>query len=473
MALSTEQYLAADACTLAQWVRDGEVTPRALLDMALQRAQAMQARIGAVSQWLEPVALACLETIPPRAALAGVPFLVKDLGAALAGGRSIASCRHLAQNAPVDSIDSDLMARFKAGGLVPFGKTTVPEFGLNLSSEPAIGPLCRNPWNVARSAGGSSGGSAAAVAAGIVPMAHATDAAGSIRVPAAACGLVGLKPGRGAVPQGPQYNNILGGLASELVLSRSVRDSAAAWSLARMRGPQHSDSESAPKGHAPKRIALLDLPPQGVPQDSQWAAAAHASARLLEAAGHRVSLLDSRRLEEACALAMQAFDVFGSRRAAAAVQALQPAAPDMESISWAAAHRGQSLRALDHVNAEIAVARCGALLDILWQEFDLILSPALAQPIPLLGQLPTTGTGQDLAAWQAHLQRFTDLAPYSPLANVAGCPAIVFPHGKAQDGMPLAVQILAPQGGEDLLLAVAAFFETEASWPLLAPLAYD
>ena len=472
MALSTDQYLAADACTMAQWVRDGEVTPRALLDIALQRAHALQARIGAVSQWLEPVALECLETIPPRATLAGVPFLVKDLGAALAGGRGIASCRHLAQHAPVDTVDSDLMARFKAGGLVPFGKTTVPEFGLNLTSEPAIGPLCRNPWNLARSAGGSSGGSAAAVAAGIVPLAHATDAAGSIRVPAAACGLVGLKPGRGAVPQGPQYNNILGGLASELVLSRSVRDSVAAWCLVRARGAQLLDSEPPHSTPAPKRIALLDLPPQGVPQDSQWAGAAHA-ARLLEEAGHRVSLLDSHRLEEACALALQAFDVFGSRRAAAAVQALQPAAPDMESISWAAAHRGQGLSALDHVTAEIAVARCGALLDALWQEFDLILSPALAQPIPLLGQLPTTGTGQDLGAWQAHLQRFTDLAPYSPLANVAGCPAIVFPHGQAQDGMPLAVQILAPQGGEDLLLEVAAFFETEAPWPLLAPLAYD
>ena len=169
---------------------------------------------------------------------------------------------------------------------------------------------------------------------------------------------------------------------------------------------------------------------------------------------------------------MQAFDVFGSRRAAAAVQALQPAAQDMECISWAAAHRGQSLSALDHVNAEISVARCGALLDVLWEEFDLILSPALAQPIPLLGQLPTTGTGQDLAAWQAHLQRFTDLAPYSALANVSGCPAIVVPHGQARDGMPLAIQILAPPGGEDLLLAVAAFFETEAPWPQLAPMAY-
>ena len=472
MALSTKHYLSADACTMAQWVRDGDVTPRALLDMAMQRARALQTRTGAISQWLDPVALDCLDALPPRATLAGVPFLVKDLGAALAGGRGLASCRHLAQHAPVDTQDSTLMARFKAGGLVPFGKTTVPEFGLNLSTEPAIGPVCRNPWNPARSAGGSSGGSAAAVAAGIVPMAHATDAAGSIRVPAAACGLVGLKPGRGTVPQGPQYNNLLGGLASELVLSRSVRDSAAAWDLVRVRGLQHSVGPRTLDTPALKRIALLDLPPQGVPQDGQWAGAAHAAARRLEGAGHRLSLLDSRRLEEACALSMQAFDVFGSRRAAAAVQALQPAAQDMECISWAAAHRGQSLSALDHVNAEIAVARCGALLDVLWEEFDLILSPALAQPIPLLGQLPTTGTGQDLAAWQAHLQRFTDLAPYSALANVSGCPAIVVPHGQARDGMPLAIQILAPPGGEDLLLAVAAFFETEAPWPQLAPMAY-
>ena len=479
MALSTEQYLGADACTMAQWVRDGDVTAAALMAMALQRSHALGERIGAISQWISHVGESCLQSLNPQAMLAGVPFLVKDLGAPLAGAKGQAGCRHLAHHASADTQDGELMARFKAGGLLPFAKTTVPEFGLNLSTEPAIGPVCRNPWDLARSAGGSSGGSAAAVAAGIVPMAHATDAGGSIRVPAAACGLVGLKPGRGAVPQGPQYNNLLGGLASELVLSRSVRDSAAAWHLARVHRPKARPvqdlpavANGAPSALGSQRIALLDLPPQGVPQDAQWAAATHAAALLLEDAGHRVTRLDSRRLEEACALSAQAFDVYASRSAAAAAQALQPAPDGLESMTWAAASRGHSLSALDHANAEIAVARSGALLQTLWESFDLILSPALAQPIPLLGHMPTTGTGQDSAAWQAHLQRFTELAPYSALANVAGCPAIVLPHGLSRSAMPLAIQFMAPLGGEDLLLAIGAFFETRAPWPQLAPIAY-
>ena len=464
--MSPARYVEADACTLAQWVRDGDVTAPALLAMAMARSHALQPSIGAMSQWLEGVAQASIARMDKAAPLAGVPFLVKDLGSPLAGAIDQAGCRHLARHGHPSAHDGELVALFKRGGLLPFGKTTVPEFGLNLSSEPAIGPVCRNPWDTRRSAGGSSGGSAAAVAAGIVPLAHATDAGGSIRVPAAACGLVGLKPGRGGTPQGPDYNNLLGGLASEFVVSRSVRDTAAAWDMVR---PPGIALAPPPKT---LRIAVLEAAPQGVAVDRQWAQASAQVAKLLAQAGHGVERLNSADLQAACAWSEQAFVVYACRSAAAAAQALAPPDDGLEDMTWAAVRHGNSLSALDHANAEIAVARATAAMDALLARFDVVLSPSLAQPLPLLGALHTGGGHQSAADLQAHFARFTALAPFSVLANAAGCAAIVVPHGLDSDGMPLSVQLMARSGNEHWLIALAAYLEHTAPWPRLAPIAY-
>ena len=466
MAFSEAHYLQADACALADLVRKGEVSANELLTLALRRSQAMQERLGAISQLLEPVGRACVAGLDLTAPFAGVPFLIKDLGSPLAGALSQLGCRHLAQHAAPEQQDGDLIACFKAAGLIPFGKTTVPEFGLNLSCEPAIGPVCRNPWNSSRSSGGSSGGAAAAVAAGIVPMAHATDAAGSIRVPAAACGLVGLKPGRGAIPQGPGYNNLLGGLATELVVSRSVRDTALIWKIANQR-----DAVAALPTR-PYRIGLLQAAPQGVAIDAEWAAAASHAATVLAQAGHNVQLLDARRLEQACALSEQAFQTYACRAAAAAALALQPDANGFEAMTWAAAKQGKTLSALDHTAAEIAVAQAEALMHAMFKEFDVILSPALAQPIHAIGALTTDGKDLGHAALQAHFAKFTALAPFAVIANAAGCAAMVLPHGLDRQGMPLSVQLMGKNDSEALLIDIAFELEATAPWPLLAPLAY-
>ncbi len=466
MALSVARYVEADACTLAQWVRDGEVTAHALLAMAVARSRALQSTTGSMSQWVDNLAQTSLARIDRAAPLAGVPFLVKDLGSPLAGAVDQAGSRHLARYGTPSLHDGELIARLKMGGLVPFGKTTVPEFGLSLVTEPAIGPVCRNPWDGTRSAGGSSGGSAAAVAAGIVPMAHATDAGGSIRVPAAACGLVGLKPGRGATPQGPDYNNLLGGLASEFVISRSVRDTAAAWHIV------HPDSPVPAPHPAPLRVGLLTHAPQGHVVHAAWAAAAESAARVLADAGHHITQLDSRRLQTACALSAQAFSVYACRSAAAAAQALSPAPGDLEPMTWAAVRAGQALSALEHAQAEIAVARVSALMAGLFAEYDLILSPALATGLPGIGEWDTKGQPCDATALQAHFERFSAIAPFSAVANVAGCPAIVVPHGRDPHGMPLGVQMMAARTREPLLIALAAHLESVAPWPVVAPLAY-
>ena len=194
--------------------------------MAVARSHALQSTTGSMSQWVDGLAQASLAHMDRAAPLAGVPFLVKDLGSPLAGAVDQAGSRHLARYGTPSLHDGELIARLKMGGLVPFGKTTVPEFGLSLVTEPAIGPVCRNPWDGTRSAGGSSGGSAAAVAAGIVPMAHATDAGGSIRVPAAACGLVGLKPSRGRIIDAPELDRLPVNLVAQGVVTRTVRDTA-------------------------------------------------------------------------------------------------------------------------------------------------------------------------------------------------------------------------------------------------------
>jgi amidase len=220
-------YLAEDGLGLAAAVRGGCVSASQLLEAALGRAAAMNSSQGALCYTDETGARAALARLDTATPFAGVPFLMKGLGAPAAGLLTIFGARYFARNAVPAATDSDLAARLRRAGVVIFGKTTVPEMGLNLTSEPLIGPTARNPWNLHRGAGGSSGGAAAAVAAGIVPVAHATDAGGSIRVPAAACGIVGLKPSRGLMPQGPDFDNLLMGLASELVVSRTVRDSAA------------------------------------------------------------------------------------------------------------------------------------------------------------------------------------------------------------------------------------------------------
>jgi amidase len=225
-----------DASALADQIRTGKTTAREAVERALERAQ-NHAELGAVRFMDAALALRQADAIDVgllrrrhqffRLPFVGVPFLMKDLGAE-AEGLPLTCGSALLAGAVRAIGDSDLGRRFRGAGLNPFGVTTSPEFGLSLASEPRVGPLARNPLDRDRTPGGSSGGAAAAVAAGIVAIAHATDAGGSIRVPAACCGLIGLKPTRGATPGGPRFDNYLGGLAVEFVVARSLRDAAVA-----------------------------------------------------------------------------------------------------------------------------------------------------------------------------------------------------------------------------------------------------
>ncbi|MDK3016494.1 amidase [Pseudodonghicola flavimaris] len=445
-----------DATGLARAIADGALSPAAAMVRARARA-AEVAELGAVS-WLAPET-ASLPQGAPDGPFAGVPLLVKDLGGPFAGIPMRAGSAALAEKKGV--ADSDLARRFRAAGFRPFGATTVPEFGLSLSSEPAVGPLCRNPLDPTRSAGGSSGGSAAAVAAGIVPLAHATDAGGSIRVPAAACGLIGLKPSRGAIPGGPGFGNHLGGIASEFAVTRSIRDARALWPLltGAARGP-FADAAPLP-AEGPLTIGLIS---GGEGVDPARAGAIEAAGQELEAAGHRLAPIPVAALAEIRRISARGFDrIVSANLATLAAGGLDIAR--CEPLTQAFAGRGSRLSATDLWAALEAGVAAAHRLWRMFDEVDVLLLPMLSTAPPPLGTFPT-----DHRDPEAQLARMEAFAPYAALANITGAPALTLPFGADADGLPLPVQMIAPIGGDLRLLALGATLERAGRWTHPIPL---
>lgn len=448
-----------DAISLAAAIAGGALTPAEAMRQARARLEAV-AGLGAVS-WLAPET-AELPKGSATGPFAGVPMLVKDLGGPFAGIPMRAGSASLAGDS--GAADSDLAQRFRAAGFCPFGATTVPEFGLSLSSEPAVGPICRNPLNPHLTAGGSSGGSAAAVAAGIVPLAHATDAGGSIRVPAAACGLVGLKPSRGAIPGGPGFGNHLGGIASEFAVTRTIRDARALWPLlsGRARGP-FPDGQVLPE-EGRLTIGVITDTPEIAPERAEVIEAAAAA---LAAAGHVLRPVAARDLETIRRISARAFD----RIISVNLAALGQAGLDLslcEPLTQAFADRGAALQAADLWAALEAMAPASHALWRLFDGVDALLLPMLSTAPPPLGAFPT-----DHRDAQAQLARMEAFAPYAALANVTGAPALTLPFGADADGLPLPVQLIAPIGGDLRLLELGATLEREGRWTHPIPLFGD
>jgi len=443
-----------DATALAAAIGRGQLTASEAMEASLSAAVAW-ADLGAICHLeaeLGRSAAANWDARPSGAVFGGVPVLVKDLGAPFAGLPAAAGSA-LFPRGP-GAADSDLAQRFRAAGLLPFGLTTSPEFGLSLASEPAIGPRCRNPLDRSLSPGGSSGGAAASVAAGIVAIAHATDAGGSIRVPAAACGLVGLKPSRGAIPGGPGYGNHLGGIASELAVCRSVRDTAAILSACATdpRGPYGAAAPLPQDG--PFRIGLV------IDQaEPDRAAAVEAAARALEGAGHRIAPVDAAQVSALAATAARLFaDIAAINLATFAEEAGLDLARAEEMTRATVAHGA----AMDGPQVWRITQEMVLVSRDLWALFDgidALLTPMLSSAAKPLGAFPTDHS--DRAAHFAAMQAF---APYAALANISGFPAITLPFGRDAAGLPLPVQILAPLGGEARLLALAARLEAEERW---------
>lgn len=413
-----------DATSLAAAIAAGAVTAPAVMQAALAAAAA---RGGGALARVEPALGLAGARGMGTGPFAGVPFLGKDLGAGAAGLTPAAGSAALRRRHRDQTQDSDLFARFRALGLVPFGLTTVPEFGLALTSDPAV-----NPWDPALSPGGSSGGAAAAVASGIVALAHATDAAGSIRVPAAACGLAGLKPSRGAVPQGPDFGNHLMGIAAELVVARSVRDVARVF----------DGAVPAQAGNRPldlRRVALVL--PGGC--DPAAAAAAEQVARLagakVETRPAPVGLAARADAAVRCILTASLADWMG---------VLGIDGSEMSPLAAAVLAEGQAMPAARLFAAARDLARLTAEWDNWLAGADAVIAPVLPCGVPRVGAFDMAS--RDVAA---HFAQMADTAPLAALANAAGYPALVLPVGP---GHPRGVEIAARRGSDRALLALGA-----------------
>jgi amidase len=462
-----------DATAQAELVRNGEATPAELVEAAIARIEATNGDVNAVIHPLFEEGLEAARGELPDGPFKGVPFLLKDLGAAFAGQPLHLGMNYLKERDFRAPMDTYLAERFRAAGLVTIGKTSCPELGILPTTEPRAYGATRNPWDLGRTPGGSSGGSAAAVAAGMLPMAHANDGGGSIRIPASNCGLVGLKPSRQRTTEGPIAGDFMSGLTAELCVSRSVRDTAAL--LEAVHGPAPGDPYVAPPPLRPYteevgadpgklRIALWTETVIEQDADPEVVAAARAGAKALEGLGHEV--------EEPDLSMLQSLDIVGPflvRWAAGQASTLdqlgmiggQPIGPDdVEPLTWALAEVGRQRSAgeyLEAVGQHQVMSRM--LAGVHESGFDLLLTPTMGEPPPPLGTFDDSGPDPMVAFERAFLA-----GCFTAAFNATGQPAISLPLSWSEDGLPIGVQLVAPLGREDVLLRVASQLEQAVPW---------
>lgn len=470
-----DEYASYDALGLAELVRKREISAPELCRVALAALDAVNPELNAViarlPDWEERLAAQ-----PTGGRFYGVPFLIKDLVLHLRGAACDMGSR-LVKGAFVSPHDTDLARRFLATGVVPLGRTNTPEMGFNASTEPVLYGPTRNPWNPAHSAGGSSGGSAAAVAAGIVPMAHANDGGGSIRIPAANCGLVGLKPTRGRTPVGPEFGEPLHGMGIEHVVTRTVRDAAAM--LDDVEGPGVGDRFVIPRPERPYREEVK-RPPRKLRVAYTWAGMMNArvdpaciravedTARLLASQGHDVAE-DAPAYDEAAFhtanfaywCGFLAFGVTGFVQATG----VEPTEQNLEAATWACYRHGLTLRMLDGELADFLTNTVCRAVGEFFSRYDVLLSPVLAGPPLPLGVLDQNAP-RGAREWYDFVFGY---APFTALYNMTGQPAISLPLHQTADGLPIGVQLVGRFGDEATLLRVAGRLEEAVPWAARIP----
>ena len=465
--------LALDAVGQAAALRAGACSPRELVAAAIARIEALNPALNAVIHQRFEQAL--IEAAQPleAAPFAGVPFLVKDLMCTTAGDPYHCGSRFLQRLAHRAAADTHLAGRYRAAGLRVLGRTNTPEFGTVTTTEPlAYGPT-RNPWDRNRSPGGSSGGSAAAVASGMVAAAHGNDGGGSLRIPAAHCGLVGLKPSRGRISHAPRRGEVWLGTASDHVLTRSVRDSAAlldctAGHLAgdpyRSAAPLRPYFQDASEDPAPLRIGVMASVPgvAGPLEPAIQAALTHTITRL-EQLGHRVrisypAVLDEPEPERHFMRMIAAWVAHDIDEAVADL-GHAPRAGDLEAHTEILYRMGKALTATDYLRAQVYLQARARAIQAWWtQGDDLLMTPTCPAP-PLIGAFAATP--------EDPLRPLRGTAPYMAWTapfNITGQPAISLPLARTTQGLPLGVQFIAALGREDQLFALAGQLERAAPW---------
>ncbi len=454
-----------DGLGLAALIRRGEIAAPELLEAVISRIEARNPAINAVVHRLYDQAHADLAEVPPDSVFAGLPFLLKDLYTFRRGVPCGNGSRWFKDY--VAPFDDAMVARWRAAGLVVVGKTATSEFGLNVATETRQHGTTRNPWNPDYSPGGSSGGAGAAVADGMVPLAHASDGGGSIRIPASCCGLFGLKPSRGR----NLTTDAWAGITVFHAVSRSVRDSAALldaicgpprdhpYSLPRPGTPFLQAVEAKPK---PMRIAWTTRTPEDVALHDDCRRAVEQASRLAEEMGHQVEEaspgIDHEKLEQAMIVIVAAniADALGPDNPLLGMAAQRD---DVETMTWRFAERGARITAADYIRAVRTVRAIGDRLHAFLGEYDILMTPTMAQPPMRLGTLDPLR--DDFDGFNRAIQPYV---AFTQMFNMSGQPAASLPLYWGDDGLPIGVQIAAPLGEEARILSLAAQFEAACPW---------
>ena len=458
-----------DATAQADLVRSGEVSPKDLVEAAITRIEAVNPQLDAVIRTRFDQAREQAAGTLPDGPFRGVPILLKDLGCSMAGEPTafgVGPLRDLPW--PVTSYLAD---QFLAAGFIPLGRTNVPELGTTVTTEPLSFPPARNPWNTGRSTGGSSGGSAAAVASGMVAVAHANDGGGSIRIPASECGLVGLKPTRGRVSQGPLIGEAWAGGTIDGAVTRTVRDAAGVLDVisARMPGePYYPPPLPRPLrqevGADPGRlrIGVLDRPGAEVfLDDTQCREAVAGAGRLLESLGHHVEesappdMFDQDFAKHFNTII--AADTEATFQAFEAALGRQIADSEIEPRNAFYRQVGQVLPAVAYLHARTWLGMWTRRMAAWWTSHDLLVTPTLGAPPPELGWFTAAGAEQEGP-------RIASFIPYTAQFNMTGQPAVSLPLHWTPGGLPVGVQLVAAYGREDLLIQVASQLEQANPW---------
>ncbi len=466
----TDDLARLDAVGHADLVRSGEASPLELVDAAIARIEAVDTQLNAVIHPRFERARAETAGDLPDGPFRGVPFLLKDLWPTSAGDPFHMGIKGFKEVGYVHPEDANLTRRYREAGFVILGRTNTPELGLVATTEPlAYGPT-RNPWNVDRGPGGSSGGSAAAVASGMVPAANASDGGGSIRIPAAMCGLVGLKPSRGRGSMGPLRDEW--GVSVQHVVCHSVRDCAAI--LDATWAPFPGDGVVAPAPERPwadevgrtegLRVGVLDEAVGGVPTHDACRAAARRGADLLATLGHDVEDAHPAELDRApehgpLVTAMWAVGAKASLLSLAGLLGRELGPDDVEPGTWALVEMADSFTATDLAVAQGQMHTVRRQLAAWWQDYDVLITPTTAAPPPPIGQL--VGTPDEPLRG---LIGSTPYATFTAIFNQSGQPAISLPLHQTDDGLPVGTQFVAGYGREDVLIRLAAQLEAEVRW---------
>ena len=460
-------YAAQDGLGLAALVATGEVAPREFVETAIAAIERLNPHLNAVVHELYDIGRAAAAAGPRQAPFAGVPYLVKELGTELQGAPLTSASRWMRHVRA--SADGEIVRRIKAAGFVIVGKSNAPENGWSITTEPRLYGATRNPWRDGISPGGSSGGSAAAVAARMVPVAEASDGAGSIRVPASCCGVVGLKPSRGRVTPSPA-GDAWYGCAYDLCVSRTVRDTAAY--LDALAGMLPGDAYYAPQPSAawlslaarpPGRlhVGFSLRPPDGGAVHPEVEAAVRGTLAVLERLGHDVEEHD---LSPELAGLWTTYTRMTAVHTARGFEARAPlvGAPvtelDVEPVTWAVIQRGRTISGVQHCADIDAVRLAGRAISTDLRRFDVFVTPTLTQPPRPLGHFDMAEPDLD-----TYNGKWTDAAFMYPF-NISGQPAISLPLHWSTDGLPIGVQFVARSGDEAVLLSLGSVLEQEMPW---------